>query len=261
MGMVLNYYKLLGINETASASEIRRQYRVLSKKHHPDVGGSQQMMESINEAYRTLTNPTLREIYDDKLRQFRQQSSTTSFASTLRTTTPKPPTEYTSVRHVPVQKSVSFWPRFAALVGVGAVLIFFALIHPNVVPAAADSDTANAGISRKAKESSVALDQNAVPSGAAQSSPQQSQPQADPAKNVASSNSSPTAPAVTYVPVNCSELQNQQRPECAGQTENGVNCTNNTQGAITYTKCQTPNGKTYCIAKGSYTFKYYRCED
>lgn len=260
MGMAINYYKLLGLSEDASESEIRRRYRIMSKEHHPDVGGSQQMMERINEAYRTLADPTLRAIHDDKLHKARQAAKTASYATNLRTHPPKTPTAYQTVhKQAPHQKTGSFWPRFAALVGVGMVLIFFALIHPNVVPASADSDTSNPGVTQKPKESPVAIDQNAAASEITKQ--QQSQAQATTEQAAQPSNTNPTTPAVTYVPVNCSELQNQQRPECSNQTDNGASCTNNTQGAITYTKCQTPNGKTYCVAKGSYTFKYYRCEN
>ena len=36
-----DYYKILGINPTASQEEIKKTYRKLSKTHHPDMGGNE----------------------------------------------------------------------------------------------------------------------------------------------------------------------------------------------------------------------------
>ena len=37
---MLNYYRILGLEPDADTSEIRRAFRVLAKRHHPDEGGS-----------------------------------------------------------------------------------------------------------------------------------------------------------------------------------------------------------------------------
>ncbi|MBX2862615.1 MAG: J domain-containing protein [Leptolyngbyaceae cyanobacterium MAG.088] len=67
-----NHYELLGVKPTASAQEIRRAYRELSKLYHPDtteLSGAiaTQKFQALNEAYGTLSNPEQRLSYDHKI--------------------------------------------------------------------------------------------------------------------------------------------------------------------------------------------------
>ena len=51
----IDYYNVLGINKNASQDEIKKTYRKLSLKHHPDrKGGSADAFKKINEAYEVL---------------------------------------------------------------------------------------------------------------------------------------------------------------------------------------------------------------
>lgn len=59
-----DYYGVLGIDKDASQAEIERQYKRQASKHHPDRGGSEERMKSLNEAYSVLKNSTLRNSYD-----------------------------------------------------------------------------------------------------------------------------------------------------------------------------------------------------
>lgn len=68
----MNLYDILGVSKTATNSEIKKAYKALVKKYHPDVfEGNKDLAESkikeINDAYDTLSNPTLREEYDRSL--------------------------------------------------------------------------------------------------------------------------------------------------------------------------------------------------
>lgn len=55
-----NYYTILGINENASCEEIKKAYRTLQMKWHPDKNGGSQdsinMTQKLNEAYETLSD-------------------------------------------------------------------------------------------------------------------------------------------------------------------------------------------------------------
>jgi len=66
--MSIDFYKVLDVPETATQEEIKKTYRALSFKHHPDKNGnnieSTQLFQKINEAYETLGNPEKRAEYD-----------------------------------------------------------------------------------------------------------------------------------------------------------------------------------------------------
>lgn len=66
------YYSLLGLHPSASMIEIRRSYRQLSKKYHPDTTKfsatvAKTKFQQLNEAYATLSNPERRSLYDLKI--------------------------------------------------------------------------------------------------------------------------------------------------------------------------------------------------
>src|ERR1051326_6859156 len=50
-----DYYGVLGVHKQASQVEIERQYKRQAAKHHPDRGGNEERMKSLNEAYRGHT--------------------------------------------------------------------------------------------------------------------------------------------------------------------------------------------------------------
>lgn len=60
-----DYYGVLGVDKHASQRDIDREYRRQAAQHHPDRGGSEERMKSVNEAYGVLKNATLRRAYDD----------------------------------------------------------------------------------------------------------------------------------------------------------------------------------------------------
>lgn len=59
-----DHYSTLGADEGASQEEIERLYKGLARRHHPDRGGDEERMKSINEAYRVLGNADERRAYD-----------------------------------------------------------------------------------------------------------------------------------------------------------------------------------------------------
>ena len=66
-----DYYKVLGVGETAGADEIKKAYRNLAFRYHPDRNaGSEEMMKTINEAYAVLSNPVKKNEYDSLRQQY-----------------------------------------------------------------------------------------------------------------------------------------------------------------------------------------------
>lgn len=68
----MNYYEILGVNRNATAQEIKKAYRQLAKKWHPDLNRDNvevagKKMREINVAYDTLSNEVSRIDYDKKL--------------------------------------------------------------------------------------------------------------------------------------------------------------------------------------------------
>ncbi|HEY3782882.1 MAG TPA: DnaJ domain-containing protein [Fimbriimonadaceae bacterium] len=63
-------YQVLGVDRSAKAESLRRQYRKLAQKHHPDVNPdpkSHDLMAKINEAFEVLIDPMRRSEYDAML--------------------------------------------------------------------------------------------------------------------------------------------------------------------------------------------------
>lgn len=60
----MDHYSTLGVNKNASADEIKKAYRSLAMKHHPDRGGDQVKFQKIQEAYDTLGDDQKRQEYD-----------------------------------------------------------------------------------------------------------------------------------------------------------------------------------------------------
>jgi hypothetical protein len=61
-----DYYGVLGADQTASRRDIERLYRRLASRHHPDRGGSEEQMKTLNEAYRVLRDESVRRDYDSQ---------------------------------------------------------------------------------------------------------------------------------------------------------------------------------------------------
>jgi DnaJ-class molecular chaperone len=63
-----DYYEVLGVKREASADEIRKAYRRLARKHHPDVNpndaSAEDRFKEISEAYDVLSDPDKRAKYD-----------------------------------------------------------------------------------------------------------------------------------------------------------------------------------------------------
>ena len=63
-----DYYEVLGVDKGADDATIKKAYRTLAKKNHPDVNPgdkeAEERFKEINEAYQVLSNPQKRAQYD-----------------------------------------------------------------------------------------------------------------------------------------------------------------------------------------------------
>ena len=90
-----NYYKTLGLIPSASQDEIKKSFRDLSKKHHPDLNGgskeSEEKFKEILEAYEVLSDETNRYHYNIAYNNRNTASHTTSTQQRSQTyNTPRP---------------------------------------------------------------------------------------------------------------------------------------------------------------------------
>lgn len=71
MSLQRNYYEVLGLAPSATTDQIKKKYRELARKYHPDIAQdkdfSQRVFTQINQAYRVLADPDRRAQYNSTL--------------------------------------------------------------------------------------------------------------------------------------------------------------------------------------------------
>ena len=60
----MDYYSTLGLKRGASDADIKKAYRSMAMKHHPDRGGDEKKFKEVTEAYETLSDPQKKQMLD-----------------------------------------------------------------------------------------------------------------------------------------------------------------------------------------------------
>lgn len=63
--MTKDYYKILELDKTSTPEQIKKQYKLLAMKHHPDKGGDSDKFKDVAEAYEVLSDSNKRNQYDN----------------------------------------------------------------------------------------------------------------------------------------------------------------------------------------------------
>lgn len=73
----VNYYEVLGVSRNASAEEIKKAYRDLAKKYHPDMNPNidETLQQAINEAYENLKTDAKRRKFDRELAEYERSKA------------------------------------------------------------------------------------------------------------------------------------------------------------------------------------------
>ena len=74
-----NYYDVLGVKRDATQDDIKKAFRKLAAKYHPDAGGDEEKFKELNEANEVLSDPEKRKKYDSKLTFFLYCSRNVAF--------------------------------------------------------------------------------------------------------------------------------------------------------------------------------------
>lgn len=136
-----DYYKILEIERNSTEVEIKRAYRKLALKYHPDVNDASDataLFRDVNEAYRTLGNAAKKRHYDfyyasgkgvkleDKYKQDKGRKYGTAYRNQTNTTSARPSNRQAKKEERPNFSTMENW-MFASLVVIGFFAIFLSV--------------------------------------------------------------------------------------------------------------------------------------
>jgi len=77
----MDYYSILGLDKSASQDDIKKAYRRLASKHHPDRGGDEAQFKKIQQAYDVLSNKQSKSEYDNPVPEMDMENFWKNFDS------------------------------------------------------------------------------------------------------------------------------------------------------------------------------------
>lgn len=254
-----DYYHALGLAEDATAADIRRQYRLLSKTHHPDMGGSQQAMAKINQAYGVLSDPFKRRIYDAERRRSlhvpSRQPEQPMYAPPRRQPAPRRQPHFSATAP---KRRTSWWVKlvwgFTVLVlGIG-LLMQLPLAQSNATSDPPANRPKPLSVTHPADQSSATATPAITSYSTADETPQD-QPTTSTPVPQNSTCSTATGSSECYSsdpPQSCSD------ESCAKQ-QTPQNCVTKTYGLYRHTACSSPNGSNTCTNNSIGNYRYSNC--
>lgn len=114
-GYVKDFYEVLGVADSATSEEIKRAFRLLAKKYHPDVSkepNAEERFKAVQQAYQTLKNPLERSYYDQVRRQSSREKNFEPDGDAYRYWQSPPPPRKTVIRRLLHAAIILFWLLF-----------------------------------------------------------------------------------------------------------------------------------------------------
>jgi len=255
-----DYYEALRISSTADTAEIRRQYRVLSKQFHPDMGGSHDDMAKINEAYSVLSDPFRRSIYDAEQRRALHVPPRTPSQPVYTPPRRQPATRATQFATKPTkQKRRTNWWATLAWSFAAAVIVIGIMLQLPLAEAKGDTTTP--------ATTSQPLTVNYPPDSSANSQAPTSYTAPDgttydmPAVTNPTTNSQSQQPNTTCSNNDCYSSTTCSDDSCPKQqTQSKKNCVTKTYGLYKHTVCSAPSGSNTCQNDTLGTYRYTTCD-
>jgi curved DNA-binding protein CbpA len=141
-----NYYEKFGLKENATNAEIKKAYRKLALKYHPDKNGGDlkfdNIFKEINQIYQTLSETTMRQIYDNELQRQRSTTNTSTYYTHHTNPTHEQTKKYDYSRQSTTSQATyskakdydfevpnGFRKFFNSIMGWGIVILILALIN------------------------------------------------------------------------------------------------------------------------------------